>query len=117
MKQIMSYLDEIIHDQKNNKAVGITSICSANPKVLETSLRYARKTGNLVLIESTCNQVNQFGGYTGMTPAVFVANLRNLAKQIGFSTEHIDWGRPFRSQCMEKRDRRLSDEKVPHPGA
>jgi len=28
-------------------------------------------TSRVLLIESTCNQVNQFGGYTGMTPAAF----------------------------------------------
>ena len=89
MNQIMSYLDEIVRKQKDNEAVGIPSICSANPRVLETSLRYAHRIGNAVLVESTCNQVNQFGGYTGMTPAVFVAYLRNLADQIGFPNEHI----------------------------
>ena len=89
MNRIKSYLDEIIRKQKNNEAVGITSICSANPQVLETSLRYAKDSGNAVLIESTCNQVNQFGGYTGMTPAVFASYLRNLAEQIGFPIEHI----------------------------
>lgn len=85
----MSYIDKIVQGQKNNKTVGITSVCSANLQVLEAALGYARKTGNVVLIESTCNQVNQFGGYTGMKPAVFVAYIRNLAEQIGFPNEHI----------------------------
>jgi D-tagatose-1,6-bisphosphate aldolase subunit GatZ/KbaZ len=37
-----------------------------------------------ILIESTCNQVNQYGGYSGMTPAAFyryvvdIANSQNL---------------------------------------
>jgi len=85
----MSYLDKIVRQQKNNEAVGITSICSANSQVLETSLRYVHKTGNAILVESTCNQVNQFGGYIGMTPAVFVAYLRDLAEQIGVPNERI----------------------------
>jgi len=89
MNQIMNVFDEIVRQQKNNKAVGITSICSANPQVLETSLLYAHKTGNVALIESTSNQVNQFGGYTGMTPAVFVDYLRNIAEQIGFPDERL----------------------------
>ena len=89
LNQIMSFLDKIIRQQKNNEAVGITSICSANPQVLETSLRHAQKVGNVVLIESTCNQVNQFGGYTGMTPIMFATYLRNLAEQIGFPVERL----------------------------
>lgn len=85
----MSYLDQFVRQQKNNNAVGVTSICSANPQVLETSIRYAQKTGNAVLIESTCNQVNQFGGYSGMTPGIFAAHLKNLAKKIGLPEEHL----------------------------
>ena len=85
----MSYLDKIVREQKNNKAVGITSICSANPQVLEASLRYAHNTGNVILVESTCNQVNQFGGYTGMTPAVFAAYISDLAERIGFPNQRI----------------------------
>ena len=32
-----------------------------------------RNTGEALLIEATCNQVNHRGGYTGMTPAAFRA--------------------------------------------
>lgn len=51
--------------------VGITSVCSAHPLVLETAMRRAAAQDGLLLIEATCNQVNQDGGYTGMTPAAF----------------------------------------------
>ena len=51
----------------------MTSICCAHPIVIEASLRHALKHDDaLVLFEATCNQVNQDGGYTGMTPADFV---------------------------------------------
>jgi D-tagatose-1,6-bisphosphate aldolase subunit GatZ/KbaZ len=84
-----NFLDNLVDLQKNDNAVGITSICSANPEVLETILRYALKTDNLVLIESTCNQVNQYGGYTGMDPISFVTHLRTLAEKIGFPEDHL----------------------------
>jgi D-tagatose-1,6-bisphosphate aldolase subunit GatZ/KbaZ len=45
-------------------------------------MRRAAQTGAPLLIEATCNQVNQFGGYTGMTPADFVSYVRNLAAQL-----------------------------------
>ncbi len=58
---------------------GITSVCSAHPDVIEAALRLARDTGRPALIEATCNQVNQDGGYTGMTPADFRAFVENIA--------------------------------------
>ena len=48
---------------------GIPSYCSANELVLEIALRRAKELNKPVLIEATANQVNQFGGYTGMKPA------------------------------------------------
>lgn len=79
------YLDEIVRAQKQNQVRGIPSLCSAHPWVLKTALRGEAP----VLIESTCNQVNQFGGYTGMTPADFVRYVRNIALQNGFPPEKI----------------------------
>jgi len=77
----MSYpLDELIRAQKRGEPRGIASICSAHPWVLKAALRGAGP----VLIESTCNQVNQFGGYTGMTPADFARFVENIAAQNGF---------------------------------
>ncbi|MBT8474863.1 MAG: D-tagatose-bisphosphate aldolase, class II, non-catalytic subunit [Alphaproteobacteria bacterium] len=72
--------------------VGITSVCSAHPMVIEAALRLAKETGELALIEATCNQVNQEGGYTGMTPADFRAFVENIAGKIGLATDRIILG-------------------------
>ncbi len=56
---------------------GITSVCTAHPLAIAAALELAREQGQLALIEATCNQVNQVGGYTGMRPADFVALVRN----------------------------------------
>ncbi len=87
-----SPLLEMIAAQKRGESKGIASICSANPWVIEATLQQAQATGEPVLIESTCNQVNQFGGYTGWTPAQFVAYLRDLAAQQDFPFNHITIG-------------------------
>ena len=42
-----------------------------HPLVLEAAIRYASANQTPLLIEATLNQVDQFGGYTGMTPADF----------------------------------------------
>lgn len=77
-------LSEIVTAQKQGLAYGISSICSAHPTVLEATLKHALLHEQAVLIESTCNQVNQYGGYTGMNPADFVTFVGQLARKTGF---------------------------------
>ncbi len=84
----ISYLDEIIQAQKQGETRGIASICSAHPWVLKTALQGDKP----VLIESTCNQVNQVGGYTGMKPADFVRFVTGLAAENGFPLEYLILG-------------------------
>jgi D-tagatose-1,6-bisphosphate aldolase subunit GatZ/KbaZ len=81
-------LDEIVLAQKREEARGIASICSTHPWVLKAAMQ---KDG-LLLIESTCNQVNQFGGYTGMTPAAFAAYMHGLAAENGFPSGRVILG-------------------------
>ena len=56
-------------------------MCSANPLVLRASVIEAREHQFPLLIESTCNQVNQFGGYTGMDPKTFVTFVKSIAEE------------------------------------
>jgi len=85
-------LQEIVAAQKRGEPLGITSVCSAHPWVIEAALLNAQSTGEPLLIESTCNQVNQFGGYTGRTPAQFAAYLAEIAAKMGFPLEHVTVG-------------------------
>ncbi len=71
---------------------GITSICSAHPLVIEAALLEGVATGTDVLIEATCNQVNQDGGYTGMTPADFRRFVEEIATRVGFDTRRLILG-------------------------
>lgn len=72
------------------KIGGIPSICSAHPTVLREALLDVND--RVVLIESTCNQVNQFGGYTGMTPEIFAAYVHSIAVETGFPVKNIILG-------------------------
>ncbi|WP_417818926.1 D-tagatose-bisphosphate aldolase, class II, non-catalytic subunit [Tritonibacter scottomollicae] len=63
------------------KPLGITSVCSAHPVVIEAALRIAKRLGRPALIEATCNQVNQDGGYTGMTPQDFRDFVEKIAQE------------------------------------
>ncbi len=71
---------------------GIASVCSAHPLVVEATMRRAASEDRAVLLEATCNQVNQDGGYTGMTPATFRRFVEGIANAVGFPLERIVLG-------------------------
>lgn len=85
----MKALLDIVARHRSGHAVGITSICSAHPVVLDAALCHGRDSGQWVLIEATSNQVNQFGGYTGMRPADFHAFVMDKADQAGLPRERV----------------------------
>ena len=85
-------LNNIIKSQKNGVLKGIYSICSANEYVIEVALKYALQKKINVLIESTCNQVNQFGGYTGMKPLDFANFIFSIASRVKFPKNKIILG-------------------------
>ncbi len=74
------------------KRQGIASICTAHPLVIEAALLHGKVSGAEVLIEATCNQVNQDGGYTGMTPAAFRRFVEAIANRIGFDRNRVILG-------------------------
>jgi D-tagatose-1,6-bisphosphate aldolase subunit GatZ/KbaZ len=85
-------LRELLAANRRGKGVGIYSICSANRFVLEAAMLQAERDQSLLLIESTSNQVNQFGGYTGQTPAEFVKFVDAVAAAAGFPRKKIILG-------------------------
>lgn len=102
----------IVAQNRRGNPVGIYSICSANRFVLEAGMMQARRDESLLLIESTSNQVNQFGGYTGQTPAEFALFVREIASAMNFPSarivlggDHLGphvWRREASSSAMEK---------------
>ena len=86
------YLRNIVKLQKQGKPVGIYSACTGNRLVLEACMRHALKTGTVLLIESTANQVDQYGGYTGMKPADFMEMCKELAREVGMPMDRIILG-------------------------
>jgi len=85
-------LKSIVEAQKNGIPKGIYSACTANELVLEAVMERAKKDEEYVLIEATANQVNQYGGYTGMKPADFAKFVYNIAKKTEFPEEKIILG-------------------------
>lgn len=85
-------LKQIVKLQKEGNAVGIYSCCSANKYVVEAVLKRGKEDDSCVLIESTANQVDQFGGYTGMNPQAFMDYVCDIAKKYDFNMKKLFMG-------------------------
>ncbi len=87
-----SYLSDISTWRERASIKGIPSICSAHPTVIEAAMLHAGRKGCHLLVEATCNQVNQDGGYTGMTPADFKSFVETIAAKTGFPLDRLILG-------------------------
>ena len=77
-------LREIVDRNRSGEHIGMYSVCSSSSIVIRAALRDAAQYDYPVIIESTANQVNQDGGYTGMQPGDFVSMVMQIAKD-----EHV----------------------------
>ncbi len=71
---------------------GMYAVCSAHREVLKAAMATAAAEGDDLLIEATPNQVNPFGGYSGMTPAEFRDYVFGLADESGFPRRRLILG-------------------------
>ena len=85
----MESMLNLVRRHKSGEAVGIHAVCSAHPLVIEAAMEVAAAAGQPVLIEATSNQVNQDGGYTGMTPAAFRDLVYGIADRVGLARERV----------------------------
>jgi D-tagatose-1,6-bisphosphate aldolase subunit GatZ/KbaZ len=85
-------LSETIRRHKAGESVGVYSVCSAHPTVVEAAIAQAAADGGYVLIEATSNQVDQFGGYTGLRPTDFRDLVLDIADSAGFARERVVLG-------------------------
>lgn len=88
----MSAVQSLIATHRRGEIVGLYSVCSSNEQVLLAAMQVARQYGTDLLIEATSNQVDQFGGYTGMTPVQFRAYVEALAGARGFPADRLILG-------------------------
>jgi len=89
----MTLIRNLIDRHKSGEAIGVTSVCSAHPLVIEATFAHALRTdAPVVLIEATSNQVNQDGGYTGMVPADFRSFVEGIAAGAGFPLDRLVLG-------------------------
>jgi D-tagatose-1,6-bisphosphate aldolase subunit GatZ/KbaZ len=100
----LSVLAGVVDAQRRGIARGIASACTAQTVVLQAVMEQALELGSGVLVESTSNQVNQEGGYTGVRPAEFAAFVHGLAAEAGLPGDRVVLGgdhlgpHPWRAQ-------------------
>ncbi len=87
-----SILQNHLARRKLGISAGIYSVCSAHPWVIRAAAEQAVAARSLLLVEATSNQVNQFGGYTGMRPAAFRSFVTEHAETAGLAPEKLILG-------------------------
>jgi D-tagatose-1,6-bisphosphate aldolase subunit GatZ/KbaZ len=87
-----SILKSRIMLHKKNSSAGVYSVCSSNRFVLEAAMLQAKQADSFLLVESTSNQVDQYGGYSGMTPAAFRKYVMGIAEDAGFDQKRLILG-------------------------
>jgi len=85
-------LQRISQSLRDGAPTGLYSVCSTHPLVLKAAVLQALTDHTPLLVEATCNQVNQVGGYSGMRPADFRDFVFDLAAEHGFPLENVILG-------------------------
>lgn len=85
-------LRTIFNRNRDGDRQGVYSVCCAHPQVIRAALELARDRQQVAVIESTCNQVNQDGGYTGMQPGEFADQVRATARDVGLPADRLVLG-------------------------
>ncbi len=88
----MSAVQSLIAAHRQGQPVGLYSVCCSNEQVLLAAMQVALRYDTVLLIEATSNQVDQFGGYTGMNPAQYRDYVLQLAQMQGFPAERLILG-------------------------
>lgn len=78
-----------INPLKTIVKAGCIAITGSDPFVLKSCMKYAKEHDIYFICEATVNQVNQFGGYTGMKPGDYAGLVQELAREIDFPIEKV----------------------------
>jgi len=115
----MKALLETLRAHKRGMPTGVYSVCSSHALAIEAAMRAAARDGTYALIEATSNQVNQFGGYTGMKPADFRDYVATIAArtalpmpQVLLGGDHLgpnSWRTESADLALERSEQMVTD--------
>src|SRR3712207_6759233 len=78
VRELVSRVGEL---QDAGTPITLLAVCPNSDAVLEAAVKVAASTGSPMLFATTLNQVDRDGGYTGWTPAEYVARMEELAEE------------------------------------
>lgn len=82
VKRIDEWVRELIRQREaGGRRMTLLAVCPNSAAVAEAAVLAARRGRAPMLFAATLNQVDHDGGYTGWTPAQFVAAIREYAEQ------------------------------------
>jgi D-tagatose-bisphosphate aldolase class II non-catalytic subunit len=108
-------LRAIVRDNRAGLRRALPSWCTAQADTLRATITACRDDAEPILIEATCNQVNQESGYTGMSPAAFRTFAESLMNEAGVDRDRLILGgdhlgpNPWRSLPAHEAMRRAGD--------
>ena len=79
MKPLNALIQRIIELRARDIVVTLLAVCPNSAAVLEAAVKVATTDAMPMLFAATLNQVDRDGGYTGWTPAAFVATIGTYA--------------------------------------
>jgi D-tagatose-1,6-bisphosphate aldolase subunit GatZ/KbaZ len=82
-------LQDVLTRNRLSGKGGIYAVCSAHPWVIDAAIQQVLKDGSVLHVESTSNQVNQLGGYSGQTPSQFADFVHRAARRMGLPEDRI----------------------------
>ncbi|MBU4055491.1 MAG: class II D-tagatose-bisphosphate aldolase, non-catalytic subunit [Proteobacteria bacterium] len=108
-----NWLSALKYNHQKGEIGGLVSVCSAHPLVLQAAMQISLAYDRPFLVEATGAQVNQFGGYSGMTPVRFAGFVKNLASSLGLSPEQVIIGADHLGpQIWKKNPRKTAMQKA-----
>jgi D-tagatose-1,6-bisphosphate aldolase subunit GatZ/KbaZ len=88
-EDLSTRLRDVLRSNRQSGKGGIYAVCSAHLAVIEAAVQQSLEDGSVLLVESTSSQVNQFGGYTGLTPNQFARFVHSAARNAGLPAERV----------------------------
>lgn len=105
-------LRNLLRGNRKSRKGGTYAVCSAHPVVIEAAIQQSLADASLLHVESTSSQVNQFGGYSKLTPSQFAQWIYSAAKNAGLPADRVllggdhlgpyPWRGELSSVAMEK---------------
>jgi len=82
-------LKNVLRGNRQSGKGGTYAVCSGHPAVIQAAIQQSLADQSLLHVESTSSQVNQFGGYTNLTPRQFAHWIYSSGTRAGLPAEHI----------------------------